>query len=683
MAEFENRESMDEAKQTVQDAASVANNAARQLKNVPQQTANAVKNTKKAIKNAKKAAKHIKRAAKLTGEAVKYLATALKAIGSFIVANFPTVVCIIAAVAMCAGILSIFANVNYNSYAVRLSQEARNIIAMFDSYFLDASYRLDGSVSIADVDGDFSKYQKAYNYIKRNNYEYVLCAYWNVVVQNELSVAQFELMDEDTRRFMNLDDSGDVYERIINFYCEKADDGGYIYGFYSALPERDYQGMQFHQYYTRHCMKACIDAFINSDGSYIEDLDTLKSTAPADSNETTTVPSQSEKGSIEDYSERLTELTINNFFENSDNNKGVARPFFINTENNGGSRVPIKAYLNLFNKNRGIILESDTETARDQKIKNDLINKIKRTASGYLSGNSSADGVARLAHAQLGNDGTLYCNEVFGQMADWCAIYACWLIENGGGVKRGEFYWSAGCETWKNNMHAQGLFYSAAEQQAGYFSVRVGDVVFLDDLNHVGVVIEITENGFMTSEGNTKSNNYMTSEVSEYEYSFSSDRIYGYGRINYPVVSELLSDGVNGIKTSGQVDPNYCSISFREYAGRDLTSQERTELERIITGEFGSSYEGSLLIAQCLRDALVYGYCDNVMSLRSKMGYDGYSYDISDNAKDAVRKIFDNGEMAVQHRILVMYATNICESPWHEEQNFIVSCDKVRFFDYW
>lgn len=55
-------------------------------------------------------------------------------------------------------------------------------------------------------------------------------------------------------------------------------------------------------------------------------------------------------------------------------------------------------------------------------------------------------------------------------------------------------------------------------------------------------------------------------------------------------------------------------------------------------GEFGTSYAGSVFIAQCIRDALVYGYCKNPMDLRKSsanggMGYDGYRENVNANAK--------------------------------------------------
>ena len=137
------------------------------------------------------------------------------------------------------------------------------------------------------------------------------------------------------------------------------------------------------------------------------------------------------------------------------------------------------------------------------------------------------------------------------------------------------------------------------------------------------------------------------------------------------------------------VDPNYKNITFKEFAGRDLTANERSVLENITTGEFGDDYVGSVYIAQCMRDAVVYGFCSSVESLPSEFGYDGYSAGRSyatDNAVAAVRYVFDEGGCGVQHRMLVMYNPTMCSSEWHESQTLIIDYPgywgTVRFFDF-
>lgn len=131
------------------------------------------------------------------------------------------------------------------------------------------------------------------------------------------------------------------------------------------------------------------------------------------------------------------------------------------------------------------------------------------------------------------------------------------------------------------------------------------------------------------------------------------------------------------LSASSGADSSYKNVKY------SLTNAERTELERIVTGEFGTDYIGSCLIAQCIRDALVYGKCSSPMSIRREFGYAGYNTNVTANARNAVKFIFDEGGMAVQHRILVMYNPTYCYSSWHESQHFIVAYGGVRFFDYW
>ena len=128
----------------------------------------------------------------------------------------------------------------------------------------------------------------------------------------------------------------------------------------------------------------------------------------------------------------------------------------------------------------------------------------------------------------------------------------------------------------------------------------------------------------------------------------------------------------------------------KKYKGRtySLTSTERQILENIVDGEFGGDYKGSVLIAQCLRDAVTYGYTRSIATLPIDMGYYGYSSartNTSSNAKKAVSYVFDQGGSAVQHRILVMYNPTMCYSSWHESQEFVYSYagywGSVRFFD--
>lgn len=126
-------------------------------------------------------------------------------------------------------------------------------------------------------------------------------------------------------------------------------------------------------------------------------------------------------------------------------------------------------------------------------------------------------------------------------------------------------------------------------------------------------------------------------------------------------------------------DPNYTSYAIH------LSDKDRDLAERIVMGEAGNmGYTGMAVTAQCLRDAFVMGGYSDIATVISQYGYYGStSITPSQECKNAVDYIFEQGGAAVQHRVLVFYATNYCTSSWHESQNFICQLGAVRFFDFW
>lgn len=126
-------------------------------------------------------------------------------------------------------------------------------------------------------------------------------------------------------------------------------------------------------------------------------------------------------------------------------------------------------------------------------------------------------------------------------------------------------------------------------------------------------------------------------------------------------------------------DANYTSYAIH------LSDADRDLAERIIMGEAGSAgYTGMALVAQSLRDTFVMGGYSDIATVINSHGYYGStSITPSQTCKDVVNYIFDQGGAAVQHRILVFYASNYCSSPWHESQEFVCQYGYVRFFDFW
>ncbi len=126
-------------------------------------------------------------------------------------------------------------------------------------------------------------------------------------------------------------------------------------------------------------------------------------------------------------------------------------------------------------------------------------------------------------------------------------------------------------------------------------------------------------------------------------------------------------------------DPGYTAHSVV------LSDADRDLAERIVMGEAGSTgYTGMALVAQCLRDTFVMGNYNSISDVISKNGYyASTSIKPSSTCKEVISYIFDQGGAAVQHRIVVFYATNYCSSSWHESQNYVCSYGYEKFFDIW
>lgn len=112
----------------------------------------------------------------------------------------------------------------------------------------------------------------------------------------------------------------------------------------------------------------------------------------------------------------------------------------------------------------------------------------------------------------------------------------------------------------------------------------------------------------------------------------------------------------------------------------ELSDYERKVAECIVMGEAGGeSYEGQMLVAQCLVNACAK---DGLQpsEVREKYQYSGWNDEPSDSVKSAVSAVFDDGEMVVEEMILYFYAPKWCTSTWHESQEFVLEHGGHRFF---
>lgn len=113
-----------------------------------------------------------------------------------------------------------------------------------------------------------------------------------------------------------------------------------------------------------------------------------------------------------------------------------------------------------------------------------------------------------------------------------------------------------------------------------------------------------------------------------------------------------------------------------------VSPEDRYVLERLVMGEAGNQgYEGACLVAQCIRDTMVYDDIPSVEQVRVEYKYSGkLIYEPNQDVLNAVSYIFDQGGIAVKHKIQYFYAPRICDGAWHETQEFVIEHGGHKFF---
>lgn len=128
-------------------------------------------------------------------------------------------------------------------------------------------------------------------------------------------------------------------------------------------------------------------------------------------------------------------------------------------------------------------------------------------------------------------------------------------------------------------------------------------------------------------------------------------------------------------------------ITDESYTGAvvDLDDENRDRAYHLVMGEAGTEgYEGAVLVAQAIRDAVVYKGYSNIEEVRVAMGYDGgLDNEPSQEVIDAVNYVFDQGGSGVQHKILYFYNPSAVSSDFHESQMLIIDYGRHRFFSSW
>ena len=119
----------------------------------------------------------------------------------------------------------------------------------------------------------------------------------------------------------------------------------------------------------------------------------------------------------------------------------------------------------------------------------------------------------------------------------------------------------------------------------------------------------------------------------------------------------------------------------------NLTEDDRWFIESVVAGECAyEPYEGKLAVAQCYFDAMVKSGL-SAREVQKAYGYVAWNDRLNkQNPKmyievmDAVHDIFDMGQFVTEKPILFFYAPSLCDSPWHESQNYAMTIGAHKFF---
>lgn len=119
----------------------------------------------------------------------------------------------------------------------------------------------------------------------------------------------------------------------------------------------------------------------------------------------------------------------------------------------------------------------------------------------------------------------------------------------------------------------------------------------------------------------------------------------------------------------------------------NLTEDDRWFIESVMAGECAyEPYKGKLAVAQCYFDAMVKSGL-SAREVQKAYGYVAWNDRLDkQNPKmyievmDAVHDIFDMGQFVTEKPILFFYAPSLCDSPWHESQNYAMTIGGHKFF---
>ena len=130
-----------------------------------------------------------------------------------------------------------------------------------------------------------------------------------------------------------------------------------------------------------------------------------------------------------------------------------------------------------------------------------------------------------------------------------------------------------------------------------------------------------------------------------------------------------------------EVDVSELETTTPRYA---LTVSERDIVERVVMAEAGGEgFDGQRLVAQCILNTA------EAMDLRpdevvlAPNQYASPAAEASQEVKDAVSAVFDDGDMVTDEPIRWFYNDKLVYSEWHEGKRFVMYFGNHKFFAEW
>ena len=115
-----------------------------------------------------------------------------------------------------------------------------------------------------------------------------------------------------------------------------------------------------------------------------------------------------------------------------------------------------------------------------------------------------------------------------------------------------------------------------------------------------------------------------------------------------------------------------------------LTDSERGIVERVVMAEAaGEGFDGQRLVAQCILNTAeaMDMRPDEVVTAPNQ--YASPANEASQEVKEAVSAVFDNGDMVTDEPIRWFYNDKLVYSEWHEGKRFVMYFGNHKFFAEW